>query len=191
MNILLVDNYDSFTYNLLHYLEMNDGVMVEVIRNDKIDPATVAWYDKIVFSPGPGLPSGAGRMNDIIRRYAARKPMLGVCLGLQAMAEVFGGKLKNLDKVLHGLARKTIVTDPTDPLFRNIPQSFLAGRYHSWVADRSALPSCLRTTAVDEDGEVMAFRHTEYPICGVQFHPESVLTEYGKELIRNWVTGIP
>ena len=187
MRILLVDNYDSFTYNLLHYLEMNDGVSVEVIRNDKIDPAAVARYDKIVFSPGPGLPSGAGRMNDIIHQFAALKPMLGVCLGLQAMAEVFGGKLKNLQQVLHGVARKTIVTDAADPLFKNIPGTFLAGRYHSWVADRSALPSCLRVTAEDEDGEVMAIRHADFDVCGVQFHPESVLTEYGKDLLTNWV----
>ena len=187
MKILLLDNYDSFTYNLLHCLEMNEGVSVDVFRNDEIGLAIAENYDKIVLSPGPGLPSEAGMLNDIIRTYAPSKSMLGVCLGMQAMAEVYGGKLKNLEQVMHGVASPVMVTEPDEILFRGLPAVFSGGRYHSWVVDRETIPACFRITALDEEGNIMALRHVTYNLCGVQFHPESVLTEYGKEIIRNWL----
>ena len=187
MKILLLDNYDSFTYNLVHYLEMNDGVTVDVFRNDEIGLEVPEKYDRIVLSPGPGLPSEAGMLKEIIRTYAPSRPLLGVCLGMQAMAEVYGGKLKNLEQVMHGVASPVKVTEPDEILFRGLPPVFQGGRYHSWVVDRKTLPSCFRVTAVDEEGNIMALRHNSYNICGVQFHPESVLTEYGKKIITNWV----
>jgi anthranilate synthase component 2 len=185
--LLLIDNYDSFTYNLVHYLEMNDGVVVDVVRNDALNISLPSTYDRIVLSPGPGLPSEAGLLMEVIRCYAAKKPILGVCLGLQAMAEVYGGTLHNLDEVLHGVARRVFVTDAEDPLFKGLPAEFMGGRYHSWVADRNSLPSCFRVTATDEQQNIMALRHKEYDLCGVQFHPESVLTEFGQRIIANWV----
>ena len=191
MRILLLDNYDSFTYNLVHYLEMNEDVSVDVVRNDFMDMALPSKYDRIVLSPGPGLPAEAGILMDVIRHYAGKKPMLGVCLGLQAMAEVYGGKLKNLDQVLHGVSRKVIVTDTDEAIFKGLPVSFGGGRYHSWVADKDTLPSCFRVTAVDEQEQVMAIRHKEFDLCGVQFHPESVLTEYGTQMIANWLAPRP
>ena len=187
MKILLLDNYDSFTYNLLHYAEMNEGVEVTVHRNNEISIATPEQFDKIILSPGPGLPSEAGRMNEIILKYADSKPILGVCLGLQAMAKVFGGKLYNLPQVMHGVASPVHVLDENEILFRGLPGTFAGGRYHSWVVDKKTLPSCFRITAVDSSNYIMALRHTEKNICGVQFHPESVLTEFGKEIIKNWI----
>jgi anthranilate synthase component 2 len=191
MRILLLDNYDSFTYNLVHYLEMNEDVTVEVVRNDSIDIELPSRFDRIVLSPGPGLPSESGLLMDIIKKYAGMKPMLGVCLGLQAMAEVYGGTLKNLEDVLHGVARKVIVVEPGEPLFKGLPSTFPGGRYHSWVADKNTLPACFRVTAIDEQENIMAIRHKEYDLCGVQFHPESVLTENGEKIIANWLAPNP
>ena len=187
MKILLLDNYDSFTYNLLHYAEMNEGVQVTVYRNDEISLETPEQFDKIILSPGPGLPSEAGLMNDIILKYADSKPILGVCLGMQAIAKVFGGKLYNLPQVMHGVASPVRVLDRNEILFRGLPETFAGGRYHSWVVDKEALPTCFSITAVDTHEYIMALRHTEKNICGVQFHPESVLTEFGREIIRNWI----
>lgn len=187
MKILLLDNYDSFTYNLLHYLELNDGVEVVVRRNNEVDFNEVDSFDKILLSPGPGLPAEAGLLNDIISHYGAIKPMLGVCLGMQAMAEVFHGKLFNLPRVMHGVSRVIKVTDSNEILFKGMPSSFLGGRYHSWVVDKMNLPDCFRITAVDENNDIMAFRHKEFNLCGVQFHPESVLTEFGMDILKNWL----
>ena len=189
MRILLLDNYDSFTYNLKHYLELRSDVQVDVIRNDVLQIPDADAYDRIVLSPGPGLPAESGNLNPVIAAYAPKKPMLGICLGLQAMAEVFGGTLKNLDEVLHGVARPVRITDTSEILFTGLPTSFLGGRYHSWVADRSTLPPCFRITATDEKENIMAIRHKEFDLCAVQFHPESVLTEYGREIIGNWLAG--
>lgn len=187
MKILILDNYDSFTYNLVHLLRSFDNVQLEIIRNDKIDLSEVEGYDKILLSPGPGLPSEAGIMMDLIRYYAPTKSILGVCLGMQGIAEAFQGRLKNLDHVMHGVSTNTNVKDETEKLFRGIPSQFKSGRYHSWVVDNDTLPSCLKVTAVDEENNLMAISHKEFDVRGVQFHPESVMTEYGKEMIKNWI----
>lgn len=186
MKILVLDNYDSFTYNLVHYLEQVCDHPVQVFRNDAISLADVSTYDKILLSPGPGLPSEAGILNELIRTYQAEKDIFGVCLGLQAIGEVFGGKLRNLEKVYHGVS--TPVSVCGDPqLFRDIPNTFKAGRYHSWVVEENTLPPVLEITARDEQGCIMALRHRKHRIRGVQFHPESILTEHGLQLIKNWV----
>lgn len=187
MKILIIDNYDSFTYNLVHLLQQFPDIQLDVIRNDKITLEQVAGYDKILLSPGPGLPAEAGIMLDIIKRYAPTKPILGVCLGHQGIAEVFGGKLINLDKVMHGVATTTVITDKEEALFKGIPEKFLTGRYHSWSVDAASLPDTFKITAVDEKNSIMAISHTQYNVKGVQFHPESILTEYGKEIIGNWL----
>lgn len=184
MNILVIDNYDSFTFNLVHYLEELD-CNVTVKRNDRFTLEEVARYDKIVLSPGPGIPDEAGLLKATIEAYASRIPMLGVCLGHQAIAEVFGGSLTNLSKVFHGVASKmTIVQD--DALFVGLPSSFDVGRYHSWVVNKP-LPEGFILLAEEENGQIMAFKHETHPIYGVQFHPESVLTPHGKQLLKNWV----
>lgn len=187
MKILLLDNYDSFTFNLVHLLESFDGVDVHVHRNDVFNLTDVAAFDRIVLSPGPGLPSEAGIMNQLIKEMTGKKSILGVCLGMQAMAEVFGGTLFNLDKVQHGIASDTIVTDRKEKLFRNLPEKFKTGRYHSWMVERKTLPECFHITSVDESQQIMSMRHKDFDLCGVQFHPESVLTEFGKEIIKNWI----
>ena len=187
MKILVFDNYDSFTYNLVHYLEKLTGSDVDVFRNDQITLAEVDKYDKILLSPGPGLPNESGILLDLIKTYAGKKSILGVCLGLQAMAEAFGGKLLNMDEVYHGVATLMTITDKTEPLFKDIPEQFNAGRYHSWVAEKNSLPDCFRITCVDEAGQIMGIRHKEYDLVGVQFHPESILTEYGEKMIENWL----
>ena len=187
MKILLLDNYDSFTFNLVHLLEAFDGVDVHVHRNDAFDIRDAMAFDKIVLSPGPGLPSEAGIMNPLIREIAGKKSMLGVCLGMQAMTEVFGGTLFNLHKVQHGIASETTVTDKQEKLFRNLPSKFKTGRYHSWMVDRKTLPHCFQITNVDDTQQIMSLRHKEFDLCGVQFHPESVLTEYGRDIIKNWL----
>ena len=185
MNILVIDNYDSFTFNLVHYLEELD-CNVTVKRNDQFTLEEVARYDKIVLSPGPGIPDEAGLLKATIEAYASRIPMLGVCLGHQAIAEVFGGSLTNLSTVFHGVASKmTIVQD--DALFAGLPSSFDVGRYHSWVVNKP-LPKKFILLAEEENGQVMAFKHDTLPIYGVQFHPESVLTPHGKQLLKNWVS---
>lgn len=185
MKIAVIDNYDSFTYNLVHLVRSLD-VEVDVVRNDKFKIEDLSCYDKILLSPGPGIPSEAGLLLDVIKTYAGRKPLLGVCLGHQAIAEVFGGTLRNLQNVYHGVATPCrVVAD--DVLFNGLPKEFEVGRYHSWVVDRSTLPSCLEVTSESPDGEIMSLRHRELDVRGVQFHPESVLTPVGKQIISNWI----
>jgi anthranilate synthase component 2 len=184
-NILVIDNYDSFTYNLVHYLE-DLGCKVTVRRNDQLHLDDVEAFDKILLSPGPGIPDEAGLLKPIIAKYASTKSILGVCLGQQAIAEVFGGNLINLDTVFHGVATKvtTCVTD--ENLFKGLDKTFEVGRYHSWVVDAN-LPDLLEATSFDENGQVMSLRHKFYDVKGVQYHPESVLTPHGKKILENWV----
>ena len=187
MTILLLDNYDSFTYNVAHLIR-ECGYAVEVIRNDKITLDEAAQYDKIVLAPGPGIPEEAGIMPELIKRYAAEKPILGVCLGHQAIGEAFGARLQNLPRVVHGVATKAHVTKPaTDVLFQGLPEEFAVGRYHSWVVDAHGFPAELEITATDDDGQIMALRHRSHNVRGVQFHPESVLTEHGARMMKNWL----
>jgi len=186
-NILVVDNYDSFTYNLVHYLEALN-CKVTVLRNDEIELEEVKNYDKILLSPGPGIPSEAGLLKDIIKEYAPSKSILGICLGQQAIGEVFGSTLKNLEKVYHGTASKAKILVEDESLFTNIPNEFMVGRYHSWVVEKSNLGSDLEITSVDENGEIMSLRHKKFDIKGVQFHPESILTPLGKQILENWVS---
>ena len=183
--ILVIDNYDSFTYNLVHYLE-DLNCEVTVYRNDEFDIDEIAIFDKIVLSPGPGIPDEAGLLKAVIAKYAPTKSILGVCLGQQAIGEVFGGTLSNLDKVYHGVATmiKTSVDD--ELLFEGLGNEFEVGRYHSWVVD-AELPEVLEATSFDENGQVMSLRHKTYDVRGVQFHPESVLTPNGKKILENWV----
>jgi len=186
--ILIIDNYDSFTYNLVHLVN-EIGLECDVWRNDQFDIADVDAYSHIILSPGPGIPSEAGLLLQVIEKYAPTKSIFGVCLGQQAIAEVFGGKLYNLPQPMHGIATPIKVTDDTEQLFKGLPESFKVGRYHSWVVEKD-LPEVLTVTAIDEeDNSVMALRHKEYDVRGVQFHPESVLTEYGKEMMENWLKG--
>ncbi len=183
--ILVIDNYDSFVYNLVHYLE-DLGCDVVVKRNDQLSLDDVVPFDKILLSPGPGIPDEAGLLKAIIQKYAATKSIFGVCLGQQAIGEVFGGTLRNLDKVYHGVAT-TITQKTTDePLFEGLDTTFEVGRYHSWVV-ANELPDSLQVTAVDENGQIMSLRHREYDVRGVQFHPESVLTPNGKTILKNWI----
>jgi len=186
MKIVIIDNYDSFTYNLSHLVK-ELGADVTVLRNDQFDLGDIEAYDKIILSPGPGIPSEAGLLLDVIRRYAGRKPILGVCLGHQAIGEVFGAKLENLSDVFHGVATPCHVTT-SDTLFNGLPADITIGRYHSWVVSNNNFPVCLEVTAVSPEGQVMALRHKEYDIHGIQFHPESVLTPDGKHIIQNWLT---
>ncbi|WP_086477094.1 MULTISPECIES: anthranilate synthase component II [Arenibacter] len=182
--ILVIDNYDSFTYNLVHYLEDLDCEVV-VKRNDQISLEEVDAFQKIVLSPGPGIPDEAGLLKPIIAKYAPSKSIFGVCLGQQAIAEVFGGSIVNLDQVYHGVSTKiTLVGE--DALFAGLPKELEVGRYHSWVVDPK-LPEVLVATSFDENGQVMSLRHTHYDVSAVQFHPESVLTPKGKEILKNWV----
>ena len=186
-NILVIDNYDSFTYNLVHCIESVGNKKVDVFRNDEISLDDVDKYDEIVLSPGPGIPSESGILLELIERYSSTKKILGVCLGEQAMGEVFGGSIRNLDKVYHGIATNMEIVDFSEPLFSNLPPNFKVGRYHSWIVDKNTIPNELKVTAVDDEGEVMAVRHKEFNVCGVQFHPESILTEYGQKIIINWL----
>lgn len=185
MKTVIIDNYDSFTFNLAHLLK-ELGAEVDVVRNDQFELPALEQYDKIVLSPGPGIPSEAGLLLDVIRAYAGRKPMLGVCLGHQAIGEVFGAKLENLAEVYHGVA-----TDcehfSNDPIFNGMPRHFEVGRYHSWVVSKDGLPDCLEVTATSPDGNIMALRHKRYPVHGIQFHPESVLTPLGRQIVGNWL----
>jgi len=186
MKILVIDNYDSFTYNLVHALKKFDGVTVDVMRNDEVAENEPDLYDKIVFSPGPGLPEEAGSMPAIIRNYAGKKPMLGVCLGHQAIGESFGGTLQNMNDVLHGIATPITVVAKSY-LFDQMPEIFDAGRYHSWIVERESLPAVLEITSLDQQGRIMSFQHREFDIQGVQFHPESILTPNGEKILENWV----
>ena len=186
MKILVFDNYDSFTYNLVQYLERVSNAKVEVYRNDKITLEEINAYDKILLSPGPGIPREAGILMSVIKEFSSKKSILGVCLGQQAIGEVFGGQLVNLDKVYHGVATEMeIVKD--DILFKGLPKKFKAGRYHSWVVDEKNFPNELEITVKDENGYVMGLHHKKFDVRGVQFHPESVLTEHGLQMIENWV----
>lgn len=185
--VVVIDNYDSFTYNLVHALKQITGDDVDVFRNDRVDPDALQGYSHIVLSPGPGIPDEAGLLKGIIRRYAAEKRMLGVCLGHQAIAEVFGGSLINIPRVFHGVSTRIRVLDREDYLFRNIGEEFEGGRYHSWIVSDRDLPPCLKATALAEDAEIMAMRHVEFDVRGVQFHPESVLTRVGEQILTNWV----
>ncbi|MCI7560005.1 MAG: aminodeoxychorismate/anthranilate synthase component II [Bacteroidales bacterium] len=185
MKIVIIDNYDSFTYNLSHLVK-ELGADVTVFRNDKFLLNEIEQYDKIILSPGPGIPSEAGLLLDVIRTYRGRKPMLGVCLGHQAIGEVFGARLTNLSTVYHGVATEGTQYG-NDPIFRGMPKRIIMGRYHSWVVDSTSLPECLEVTAMSDDGYIMALRHRHYDIHGIQFHPESVLTPEGRQIVRNWL----
>ncbi len=185
MKIVIIDNYDSFTYNLSHLIKQL-GAEVDVVRNDQFQLTDLEPYSKIVLSPGPGIPSEAGLLLDVIRTYAGRKPILGVCLGHQAIGEAFGAKLKNLSDVFHGVATPChIIAD--DPIFSGIERDITIGRYHSWVVSKDELPECLEITATSDEGQIMALRHRELNIRGIQFHPESVLTPDGKKMLQNWL----
>lgn len=185
--ILVIDNYDSFTYNLVHLIN-ELGCEVEVWRNDKFKLGDVNQFDKILLSPGPGIPEEAGLLLDVIKTYAPTKSIFGVCLGQQAIAEAFGGTLFNLGRPMHGIATPITVLDKNEITFKNCPEVINVGRYHSWVVSSNDLPSCFTVTAIDAENQIMALRHNEYDVRGVQFHPESVLTEYGKEMMKNWLT---
>ena len=185
MKIVIIDNYDSFTYNLSHLVK-ELGADVTVFRNDKFLLNEIEQYDKIILSPGPGIPSEAGLLLDVIRTYRGRKPMLGVCLGHQAIGEVFGARLTNLSTVYHGVATEGTQYG-NDPIFRGMPKRIIMGRYHSWVVDSTSLPECLEVTAMSDDGYIMALRHRHYDSHGIQFHPESVLTPEGRQIVKNWL----
>jgi anthranilate synthase component 2 len=194
MKILVFDNYDSFTYNLVHLVEKIIGDRVDVFRNDQLPLDKVQAYDKIILSPGPGLPAEAGMLLPLIKEYGMSKSILGVCLGHQAIGEAFGGKLVNLSKVYHGVATPVQIisrvpqnADVNVDLLRGLSNGFLAGRYHSWVIDPEGFPKVLEITAVDANGHIMALRHRTLDILGVQFHPESVLTPDGERIMRNWL----
>jgi anthranilate synthase component II len=183
--ILVIDNYDSFTYNLVHYLEDLD-CEVTVYRNDEFEMEEIAHFDKILLSPGPGIPDEAGLLKQVIQQYGPTKSIFGVCLGQQAIGEVYGGTLSNLDKVYHGVATKVTKAVNDELLFEGLDNEFEVGRYHSWVVDAN-LPDCLEATSFDENGQLMSLRHKTYDVRGVQFHPESVLTPNGKKMLENWV----
>lgn len=183
--ILVIDNYDSFTYNLVHYLEDLD-CEVTVYRNDEFELDEIAHFDKILLSPGPGIPDEAGLLKQVIQQYGPTKSIFGVCLGQQAIGEVYGGTLSNLDKVYHGVATNVTKSVNDELLFEGLENEFEVGRYHSWVVDAN-LPDCLEATSFDENGQVMSLRHKTYDVRGVQFHPESVLTPNGKKMLENWV----
>lgn len=182
---LIIDNYDSFTYNLSHLLK-ELGASVTVVRNDKFRIEDLEQFDKIVLSPGPGIPSEAGLMPQVIKAYAGRKPILGICLGHQAIGEAFGAKLLNIGNVVHGVATPAHIT-VQDYLFKGLPKDIEVGRYHSWVVDDKELPQCLEVTSRSDDGYIMSLRHREFDIRGIQFHPESVLTPQGETIINNWL----
>lgn len=187
MKILVLDNYDSFVYNIVHIIhELGYGEGMEIHRNDKLSLAEVAKFDKILLSPGPGIPSEAGILKDIVKKYGAQKNILGVCLGHQGIGEVYGASLINLAEVYHGLSIPTKIVEE-DVLFNGLPENFMTGRYHSWAVDPTSDLSNIVVTAVDGEGNIMALKHKEYEVRGVQFHPESVLTEHGKRILENWL----
>jgi len=186
VKILVFDNYDSFTYNLVHAVKKLGYTNVEVHRNDQITLEEIEKFDKIILSPGPGVPSESGILLDVIRTYAPTKSILGVCLGEQAIAEAFGGTLINLIDVHHGVSSQVNVL-AEDVLFNGLEKQLEVGRYHSWAAEKSTLPECLTITAVDNEGMIMALQHKNYDVRGVQFHPESVLTPTGEQMLKNWL----
>ena len=185
MKVAVIDNYDSFTYNLVHYLE-DLNVEVTVFINDEFELLDIEKFDKILLSPGPGIPDEAGLLKEVIKKYAPTKSILGVCLGLQAIGEVFGGKLSNLEKVYHGVATKNFIKEK-DSIFNNLPNELYVGRYHSWVISNKNLPIDLIITSTDENGQIMSLKHSVYDVRGVQFHPESILTVHGKQILKNWI----
>ncbi|MFL0104376.1 anthranilate synthase component II [Tenacibaculum maritimum] len=190
MNILILDNYDSFTYNLVHYVEDITGTLPDVYRNDEISIDEIKRYDGIILSPGPGIPEEAGILKEVIKTYAGKIPIFGVCLGLQAIAEVFGGELENLNDVFHGVATAMKVIQTNTITFKDIPEKFEAARYHSWIASYNNFPEELEITAIDDNNSIMALRHREHHLEAVQFHPESILTPEGKTMIQNFIESI-
>ena len=190
MKILILDNYDSFTYNLVHMVEKITGKFPAVFRNDEISIADVGTYDIIMLSPGPGIPDEAGILKEVIKTYAGIKPIFGVCLGLQAITEVFGGKIINLEDVFHGVATEMKVTDTNATIFKDVSETFMAARYHSWAATDEGFPEEIQVTARDEDGLIQAIEHKIFPISAVQFHPESILTDVGEQLVTNFINSV-
>lgn len=188
MKTVIIDNYDSFTYNLAH-LAKELGAEVDVLRNDKFELEELEKYDKIILSPGPGIPEEAGLLLEVIRTYAGRKPILGVCLGEQAIGQAFGGKLTNLSEVFHGIQTNVKIKNK-DYIFSGLPTEIPVGRYHSWVVDTDGFPEELVITAISSEGQIMALKHREYDVHGIQFHPESVLTPDGKQIVGNWLKGV-
>ena len=188
MKTVIIDNYDSFTYNLAHLVK-ELGTEVDVLRNDKFELEELEKYDKIILSPGPGIPEEAGLLLEVIRTYAGRKPILGVCLGEQAIGQAFGGKLTNLSEVFHGIQTNVKIKNK-DYIFSGLPTEIPVGRYHSWVVDTDGFPEELVITAISSEGQIMALKHREYDIHGIQFHPESVLTPDGKQIVGNWLKGV-
>jgi anthranilate synthase component II len=187
MKVIVIDNYDSFTYNLVYLIREITGVLPDVYRNDKIKVSDISIYDKILLSPGPGIPSEAGELLNIIKTYSPTKSILGVCLGHQAIGEVFGGTLINLSEVYHGVATEISILN-REKIFSGLPDKIKAGRYHSWSIKKDSLPANVEITAIDTEGDIMALRHKKFDVQGVQFHPESVLTEYGKKIVQNWLS---
>ncbi|HBK82296.1 MAG TPA: aminodeoxychorismate/anthranilate synthase component II [Flavobacterium sp.] len=185
IKVVVIDNYDSFTYNLVHYLE-DLNAEVTVFRNDEFELEELQKFDKIVLSPGPGIPDEAGLLKSVIKEYAPTKSILGVCLGLQAIGEVFGGTLINLEKVYHGVATQVFEIE-NDIIFKDLPKEMTVGRYHSWVVSNNNLPEDLIVTSTDESGQIMSLKHKVYDVKGVQYHPESVLTPNGKKILENWL----
>ena len=185
MKTVIIDNYDSFTYNLAHLVK-ELGAEVSVVRNDQFRLSELKPFDKIILSPGPGIPTEAGLLMDVIDAYASVKPILGVCLGHQAIGEYFGGKLTNLSQVFHGIASTISITAP-DYIYKELPAQVQVGRYHSWVVDNEGLPDCLEVTSVSEEEQIMSLRHKQYDVRGIQYHPESVLTPEGRKIIANWL----
>ena len=188
MKTVIIDNYDSFTYNLAHLVK-ELGTEVDVLRNDKFELEELEKYDKIILSPGPGIPEEAGLLLEVIRTYAGRKPILGVCLGEQAIGQAFGGKLTNLSEVFHGIQTNVKIKNK-DYIFSGLPTEIPVGRYHSWVVDTDGFPEELVITAISSEGQIMALKHQEYDVHGIQFHPESVLTPDGKQIVGNWLKGV-
>lgn len=188
MKTVIIDNYDSFTYNLAHLVK-ELGTEVDVLRNDKFELEELEKYDKIILSPGPGIPEEAGLLLEVIRTYAGRKPILGVCLGEQAIGQAFGGKLTNLSEVFHGIQTNVKIKNK-DYIFSGLPTKIPVGRYHSWVVDTEGFPEELVITAISSEGQIMALKHREYDVHGIQFHPESVLTPDGKQIVGNWLKGV-
>lgn len=187
MKILVLDNYDSFTYNLVHIIKHITDYQVDVVRNDEITPNEIESYDRILLSPGPGIPDEAGIMKEVIRRYGPTKSILGICLGMQGIAEVYGARLYNLSKVYHGIESNIKIHHAGESLFNHLPNEIRGGRYHSWAVDPDSLPENLKITATDDSGIIMALRHKNYDVKGLQFHPESVMTPHGINIMLNWI----
>jgi len=185
--VLVIDNYDSFTYNLVHAIKKISGLPVDVYRNDEISLEEIEKYDRIVLSPGPGIPEEAGLLLEIIKTFAPKKRILGVCLGHQAIGEAFGAKLHNMNRVIHGMATPVKRTGKKSVLFTNLPESFDVGRYHSWIVKEENLPDCFEVTSYDTENQIMSMKHKKYDVESVQFHPESVLTPLGEKMIENWL----